>query len=92
MNLPYKWVPVITAELCTGCGLCVEACGPECLEIVDGLPVLARPDDCGSEEHCIAPCKDDAIHMSWVSMKGDESVGRWLGPLSSSGVIEPGAT
>ena len=73
----YKWVPVIAEERCTGCGLCVEACGPACLEIVDQVAVLARPDQCGSEEHCIAPCRDDAIRMDWVLMKGDPAVGRW---------------
>ena len=76
--MAHKWVPIIAEERCTGCGLCVEACGPQCLEMTDGLPVLARADICGSEEHCIAPCKEDAMSMSWVRMKGDESVGRWL--------------
>ncbi|MBI4164526.1 MAG: 4Fe-4S binding protein [Acidobacteria bacterium] len=76
--MAYKWVPIIAEERCTGCGLCVEACGPKCLEMVEGFPVLARVDDCGSEEHCIAPCKEDAIHMSWESMGGNRSVGRWL--------------
>ena len=87
--MAYKWVPVIAAGRCTGCGLCVEACGPRCLEMVDGLPALARVDDCGSEEHCIAPCKEDAIRMSWESMGGNRSVGRWLDARSSSGVVGP---
>ncbi len=73
-----KWLPVVTADRCTGCGLCVEACGPACLEIVDMIAVLVRPDQCGSEEHCIAPCRDDAIHMDWVETDGDPAVGRWL--------------
>ena len=72
-----KWVPVVERDFCTGCGACVEVCGPACLEMQDGFPVLARPDDCGSEEHCIAPCQDDAIHMAWVPMDGDATVGRW---------------
>ena len=72
-----KWVPVVAEDQCTGCGLCVEACGPACLEMVDNLPVLTRPDQCGSEEHCIAPCPEDAIRMQWVPMHGDRAVGRW---------------
>lgn len=75
--MAYKWVPVIQKDRCTGCGLCVEVCGPKSLEVVDGAAVLARPDTCGSEEHCIAPCQDDAIHMAWVPIHGDLSVGRW---------------
>ena len=73
----FKWVPIIHEERCTGCGLCIEACGPKCLEMADGVPVLARPDRCGSEEHCIGPCQEDAIQMSWVQTTGDQSVGCW---------------
>lgn len=57
--------------------MCVAACGPESLELVDGIAVLARPETCGSEEHCIDVCADDAIHMAWVSMSGDGAVGKW---------------
>ena len=58
--------------------MCEEACGPCCLEIVDDIAILVRPDACGSEEHCIEPCRDDAIHMQWVPMKGDtRHVGKW---------------
>jgi len=77
MSPAEKWVPIIDEDRCTGCGLCVEACGPRCLEIVQGLALLARPDECGSEEHCIEPCQDDAIRMAWVRTEGDRSVGRW---------------
>ena len=75
--MKWKWLPVIDAGKCTGCNLCVEACGPACLEMVEGIAALPRPDECGSEEHCIAACRDDAIHMQWVSSAGKESVGRW---------------
>lgn len=73
----FKWMPVIDADKCTGCNLCVEACGPKCLELVEGIAALPRPDECGSEEHCIGVCRDDAIHMQWVPFDGNESVGRW---------------
>ncbi|MCC7417551.1 MAG: ferredoxin [Acidobacteria bacterium] len=70
-------MPVVDDARCTGCRLCVDACGPACLEMVAGLAVLVRPDACGSEEHCIDPCRDDAIHMRWVPSTGDRRVGRW---------------
>jgi NAD-dependent dihydropyrimidine dehydrogenase PreA subunit len=70
-----KWVPVVAADKCTGCGRCVEVCGVKCLEIAEGIAVLPRPDACGSEEHCITECRDDAIHMAWVPMGGNEAVG-----------------
>lgn len=77
MSAGYKWVPVVDEDICDGCGVCVEACGPRCLEIVDGVSVLTRPDACGSEEHCIAPCPQACINMAWVPMDGDRSVGKW---------------
>lgn len=76
----FKWLPVIRAELCTGCGRCVEACGPRSLAIVDQVAVLLHPETCGSEEHCIAPCPEAAIRMEWVRWTlpdGDRSRGRW---------------
>ncbi len=66
----YKWVPVIEEFRCNGCQECVLACGPKCLEIVDHVAVLTKPDICGSEEHCIAPCPIAAIRMEWVEMDG----------------------
>lgn len=77
-----KWVPVVDEDLCNGCGACVDACGPKSLEIMDRVAVLARPDTCGSEEHCIAPCPADAIHMAWVEMTGNRTRGKWraVGP------------
>jgi len=72
-----KWVPVVSEERCTGCDLCIEACGPACLALVDGIAALNRPDHCGSEEHCIQACRDDAIEMRWVEITGDLTVGLW---------------
>jgi MinD superfamily P-loop ATPase len=77
MKLLQKWVPVIQEDRCSGCGLCAAACGPCCLEMLDEFPMLTLPDRCGSEEHCIAVCQDDAIHMSWVTLPFDTSSGKW---------------
>lgn len=69
-------------DYCTGCGICVEACGPKCLEIINNLAVLTQPDKCGSEEHCIEPCpvgciRVGCIRMEWVERSGDERAGKW---------------
>ena len=67
----YKWMPVVLEDRCTGCGLCVEACGPRSLELIKGITVLVAPETCGSEEHCIAACDDQAIQMAWVAFAGE---------------------
>ena len=59
------------------CGLCADACGPKSLAMMDGVAVLAFPETCGSEEHCIAVCRDDAIHMAWVPFLGDKGREKW---------------
>lgn len=76
-RMAYKWMPIIIAERCTGCGLCVDACGPKSLIMAEGIAVLAFPGTCGSEEHCISACRDDAIQMAWLPFSGDRSVGKW---------------
>ena len=79
-----KWMPAILEDRCTGCALCVEACGPKSLAMVEGIAVLAFPDTCGSEEHCIAACQDEAIHMTWLPFSGDRNTGRWNELVESS--------
>lgn len=72
-----KWVPVIDANMCSGCQECIYACGTNCLELVQGIAALTNPDRCGSDENCIAPCPSGAIEMQWVSISGDKNIGRW---------------
>src|SRR5215469_4376699 len=76
-ELTHKWLPLVIEDACTGCGLCVAACGPACLETQNLVAILTRPQDCGSEEHCIAACPEDAIHMAWLPSEGDRSLGCW---------------
>ena len=82
MNPTHKWMPVIDEDKCTGCALCVNACGPACLEMQGNLAVLTLPETCGSEEHCIGLCADDAIHMAWLPWEGDVSRGKWRTPAA----------
>lgn len=85
MNIRHlKWLPVIDEESCTGCNRCVEACGPKSLEVALGIAVLARPNTCGSEEHCIKPCPANAIRMAWVEAEGDHSRGQWRTEATTS--------
>lgn len=73
----YKWMPIVSEDSCNGCGLCVEACGPRSLAVEGGVAVLALPDTCGSEEHCIGICPSDSIRMAWLPFSGDENRGQW---------------
>ena len=72
-----KWLPVVDDAICTGCGRCLEACGPRSLQIVRSAAVLARPGNCGSDEFCMAACTEGAIRMEWVDLAGDKDRGKW---------------
>jgi Na+-translocating ferredoxin:NAD+ oxidoreductase RNF subunit RnfB len=47
------------------------------LSLFDNLAVLSDPESCGSEEHCIEPCPENAIHMAWLPWAGNEARGVW---------------
>ena len=60
--------------------------------MVNGVAALTDPETCGSEEHCIAVCRDDAIQMEWLPFVGDETRGKWkveLGIVSRSQPASP---
>ena len=84
MSVNLKWLPVIEETLCTGCGVCVEACGPRSLTLVEKVAMLSSPDSCGSEEHCIAPCPDEAIYMDWIHHEGNPLQGKWRVAIAHS--------
>ena len=88
--MAYKWMPVVDSERCTSCGLCVDACGPRSLEMLNGIPSLVIPDTCGSEEHCIVVCRDDAIRMAWLPFDGNKSVGEWSDEVAAGGPARAG--
>lgn len=77
MEIWHKWLPYILEARCTGCGSCVEACGPRSLGLVNGIAALVQPVTCGSEEHCIPVCKEGAIRMAWIPSEGEHLAGLW---------------
>ncbi len=54
--------PVVDADSCTACGICVDECPTSCLDLED-VAVLARPDDCTECGTCEEVCPSDAIHL-----------------------------
>jgi Fe-S-cluster-containing hydrogenase component 2 len=83
----WKWLPVIDAERCTGCNACIDACLQAtdplrqemevCLELRERIAVLAHPQACPSDAHCVEVCPDDAMRMRWVPRPVRDALGRW---------------
>lgn len=65
--------PIIDPALCTGCGLCLEACCKKVYDMVSGKAQVARPDDCCGSGHdlCARKCPTVAI-----SFEGEPSGNR----------------
>ncbi len=58
-----KRSPLIDHELCTGCGLCIEACCKKVYDLASGKALAARPGDCCGSGHdlCARKCPAGAI-------------------------------
>jgi 2-oxoglutarate ferredoxin oxidoreductase subunit delta len=63
---PAKPPPDIQVRIswCKGCGLCVDYCNREVLEMRDGLPVVLQAEKCSRCLMCEAICPDFAITVS----------------------------
>lgn len=68
-------VPIIDTALCTGCGLCVEACPTGALAMKDKLAVVARPDACQYNGYCERICSTQAITrpLQFIFTTGDSN-------------------
>jgi len=55
--------PIIDEDLCTGCEICVDECPNDCLELVDDVATLVRPDDCDECGTCVESCPSEAITL-----------------------------
>lgn len=57
-------IPVITAADCIGCGICVDECPNEVLEVIDGVVAVVNEEDCIGCGECEEVCPMCAITMS----------------------------
>ena len=53
--------PVIDADECIGCGICVDACEQEVLEVVNGVADPMNEDSCIACDECVEACPMGAI-------------------------------
>jgi ferredoxin len=56
--------PKIDREECTGCGICVDECPTEALELdSEDISTLAHPENCDGCATCEDVCPTEAITM-----------------------------
>jgi len=68
-------LPVIREERCTGCGLCVDYCPTDAVEMIDMRPVITHPQDCAycgvCEEMCSAGAIELVYEIASISNEGE---------------------
>jgi ferredoxin len=53
----------VDSNLCTGCGICVDACPQQAIELVDGVAKVNQ-DKCDGDGVCVDSCPVQAITLS----------------------------
>jgi ferredoxin len=62
-----EWtLPLIDLQRCTGCGLCVQLCPTNAVEIQNGHAVITHPEACSFCEVCETYCPPGAINRPFM--------------------------
>ena len=67
-------IPELDLTLCSGCGVCVEHCPAQAVELVAGRPAFVRPADCTYCGDCEELCPEAAIRCDY-EIVWDEKAG-----------------
>ncbi|MEM5421956.1 MULTISPECIES: 4Fe-4S dicluster domain-containing protein [Paraburkholderia] len=58
-------IEIVDSSLCTGCNICVRACPTNVFDAVpDGVPRIARQEDCQTCFMCELYCPEDALFVA----------------------------
>ena len=52
---------VSSSNQCIGCGICIDACPQECIEVVDGVCKVVNEEACIACGDCVEECPMGAI-------------------------------
>ncbi len=54
--------PKVNSEICTGCGICIDSCTMEAIELVDDVAFIDTA-KCNNCKICVDDCPNEAISL-----------------------------
>ncbi|NLR97511.1 ferredoxin family protein [Rhizobium sp. P38BS-XIX] len=57
-------IEIVSANRCIECDICVKVCPADVFDRTDGIPVIARQDDCQTCYLCEIYCPTDALYVA----------------------------